>query len=186
MPSRTELLRLLTEYLPKDPDEQRYRLDMLDLAAAAHDPFDRYDYTPGHFTASGFVLHPDGNSVLLIHHAKIERWLQPGGHIDPTDADPMAAAVREIGEETGVAAVAAVSDSIVDVDIHVFPERSDQPEHRHFDVRFAFVARDAVLTANHEVHDARWVSLREVAALNPDRSVLRPIGKLLGDLSSTQ
>ncbi|MGB5566420.1 MAG: hypothetical protein WBN93_08820, partial [Acidimicrobiia bacterium] len=27
---------------------------------------DRFD--PGHFTASGFVVSPDGSSLLLIHH----------------------------------------------------------------------------------------------------------------------
>jgi 8-oxo-dGTP pyrophosphatase MutT (NUDIX family) len=186
MASRSELLRLLTEYSPVDPDERQYRLDMLDLAAVAHDPFDRHDYTPGHFTASGFVVHPEGESVLLIHHAKIERWLQPGGHIDPADVSPIAAAIREIEEETGVVGLSAISDAIIDIDIHVFPERPDQPEHRHFDVRFAFVAADPDLTANHEVHEARWVSRGEIGALNQDRSVLRPIDKLLGDLSSTQ
>ncbi len=186
MSNRSDLLRLLTAYAPVDPDERTYRLDMLDLGAVAHDPFDRHDYTPGHFTASGFVLHPEGESVLLIHHAKIERWLQPGGHIDPADASPIAAAIREIEEETGVADLTAVSDAIIDIDIHVFPERPEQPEHRHYDIRFAFVAAKAALVANHEVHEARWVPLSEVGALNQDRSVLRPIGKLLGDLSSTK
>ena len=76
---------------PDDADEQRYRLEMLDLAAVAHDPFDRLQYEPGHFTASGFVIHPAGDRVLLIHHAKIGAWLQPGGHIDPGDLSPLAA-----------------------------------------------------------------------------------------------
>lgn len=178
MPSRSELIRLLTEYEPVDPDERRYRLEMLDLAAVSHDPFDRRHYAPGHFTASGFVVHPDGERVLLIHHAKIGTWLQPGGHIDPDDASIIGAARREIAEETGVVAVAPVSHEIFDIDVHVFPQRADQPEHRHFDIRFAFVAASAALEGNSEVLDARWMSLSEIGRL--DRSVTRPVRKVLG------
>ncbi len=176
---RQTLIRLVTAYQPADKDEQRYRLEMLDLAAVAHDPFDRFQYEPGHFTASGFVIHPAGDQVLLIHHAKIGAWLQPGGHIDPGDHSPLAAATREIAEETGVKALTPITEAIADVDIHIFPWRADQPEHRHFDIRFAFVATSAALASNHEVLEARWVSLQEITELNPDRSVMRPVTKLL-------
>lgn len=176
---RAELLGLLTGYLPTDEDEKEYRLQMLDLAAAALDPFDRQSYTPGHFTASGFVLHPDGDRILLIHHAKIGAWLQPGGHIDPDDPHPLAAASREIAEETGLTGLVPVTGSIIDVDVHVFPARGDQPEHRHFDVRFAFVATSADLDHNHEAHDARWVRLDQLSEFDADLSLTRPFGKLL-------
>ena len=73
----------------------------LDLARSS-DPTDRDRFVPGHFTASGFVVSPDGSSLLLIHHRRLDRWLQPGGHIDPEDASPIAAAAREVTEETGV------------------------------------------------------------------------------------
>lgn len=175
---RGQLLALLAAYDPVDADERTYRLEMLDLAAA-HDPFDRHSYVPGHFTASGFVVHPAGDRVLLIHHAKIGKWLQPGGHVDPTDEDLVAGARREIEEETGVADLEEVG-GIVDVDVHVFPAHGDQPEHRHYDIRFAFVARDDTLDHNDEAHDARWVTVEGLAALGVDRSVLRPVAKLLG------
>lgn len=182
MPERSELLRLLTDYRPTDPAEVRDRLQMLDLAAVALNPFDRRHYDPGHFTASGFVIHPRGDRVLLINHAKIGAWLQPGGHIDPDDASIPDAARREIAEETGVTQLASVSTGLVDIDIHVFPEREGQPEHRHFDLRFAFVAGSSALVTNDEVLDAKWMGLAEVSDL--DSSVTRPISKLLGDLSS--
>lgn len=177
---RAELLRLLTAYRAVDAEEETNRLAVLDLVAAAHDPFDRYSYSPGHVTASGWVIHPDGDRVLLIHHAKLDIWVQPGGHVDPGDEDLVLAARREIAEETGLTDLEPVG-GIVDVDVHPFPARGDQPDHRHFDVRFAFVSRTADLEHNDEAHDARWVGLDDLADLGVDRSVVRPAEKLLAD-----
>lgn len=179
-PRRSDLLRLLAAYRPSDPDERSYRVEMLDLAAVAPDPFDRHHYQPGHFTTSGFVLHPDGQRVLLIDHAKIGKWLQPGGHVERGDRDLLAAARREIAEETSVTALTPVTEAIVDIDIHRFPRLSDQPAHRHFDVRFAFVAAEDALETNDEAAAARWVAASELATLGADRSVIRPIQKLVG------
>ena len=52
------------------------------------------------FTVAVFVVHDD--KVLLHFHEKLNRWLPPGGHIEPNEL-PDEAAVREVLEETGVA-----------------------------------------------------------------------------------
>lgn len=52
------------------------------------------------FTVAVFVVHED--RVLLHFHQKLDRWLPPGGHIEPNEL-PDEAAVREVLEETGVA-----------------------------------------------------------------------------------
>src|SRR5579871_734420 len=57
---------------------------------------------PGHITASGLLLTPDHREVLLIHHRGLDKWLQPGGHVDEDDAAVWQTARREIGEETGI------------------------------------------------------------------------------------
>lgn len=51
------------------------------------------------FTVAVFVVHDD--KVLLHFHEKLNRWLPPGGHIEPNEL-PDEAAVREVFEETGV------------------------------------------------------------------------------------
>ncbi len=54
-----------------------------------------------HFTATGFVV--QGDRTLLHWHKRLQQWMPPGGHIEP-DEDPVQAVLREIREETGVAA----------------------------------------------------------------------------------
>lgn len=179
MVTRKELIALLTAYEPTDSDEIEYRIRMLDLAAVAHDPFRRTEYEPGHFTASGFVVHPEGTRLLLIHHARLGIWVQPGGHVDSADPSLLDAARREIVEETGIARLRPITDGLVDIDIHRFGPSGDQPEHLHFDVRFAFVADRSDLRPNAEVLEAVWVRQEDLAGLTVDRSVIRPAAKLL-------
>src|SRR5450755_478309 len=57
----------------------------------------------GHLTASGFVLEATRTRVLLLHHGKLKRWLQPGGHGEG-ELEPRLIALREIEEETGLSA----------------------------------------------------------------------------------
>lgn len=54
------------------------------------------------FTVAVFVVHED--RVLLHFHQKLDRWLPPGGHVEPNEL-PDEAAVREVLEETGVACI---------------------------------------------------------------------------------
>jgi 8-oxo-dGTP pyrophosphatase MutT (NUDIX family) len=157
---------------------------MLTLAKGADDPFSRELFAPGHFTASGFVLSPDGTALLMVHHRRLERWLQPGGHIDPTGESVIEASRREIEEETGVADLRSIHRGIFDIDVHDIPPKNEEPAHLHFDVRFLFAATDDTIVADDEVHDAAWVPLNEVAQRTHDASVLRAVTKLLGSSES--
>ena len=53
------------------------------------------------FCASVFVVNPIDKKILLCHHQKFNRWVQPGGHIED-DELPEETALRETYEETGV------------------------------------------------------------------------------------
>jgi 8-oxo-dGTP pyrophosphatase MutT (NUDIX family) len=151
---------------------------MLELLGGAGDPFSRQRVAPGHFTASAFVLCPERRRVLLIHHAKLGRWLQPGGHVEPSDVDLVAAARREVAEETGIAVAAPLGDGIFDVDVHEIPVTPKIGAHRHFDVRFAFLARNFEIQASDEVLAARWVELDLARSLTDEGSVLRCVERL--------
>lgn len=55
--------------------------------------------TTRHYTATVYVVN-DG-ATLLHSHKRQDLWLPPGGHVD-RDELPHEAAVREVGEETGL------------------------------------------------------------------------------------
>jgi 8-oxo-dGTP pyrophosphatase MutT (NUDIX family) len=125
------------------------------------------------------VLSPDLSSLLLIYHAKLNRWLQPGGHAEPGDTDVFASARREAMEEAGVDGLCLVDGRVLfDLDIHNIPGRAEEPAHRHFDLRFLFLAPSWEATAGSDAVDFRWVGLAEVAVHESDASVMRAVEKL--------
>lgn len=175
---RSTLILLLEQYGPSS-DEVAFQEQMLSLARGAADSFSRDNFAPGHFTASGFVLSPDGASLLLIHHRRLERWLQPGGHIDPQDADPVTAAAREVVEETAAQLVEPLPTELFDIDVHPIPEAKGEPEHAHFDLRFLFQAETEEFVADDEVIAAAWVPLSTIAAGWEDASVQRAAARIV-------
>jgi len=111
---------------------------------------------------------PPGARVLLVHHATLDRWLQPGGHAEATDAGSLlATALREAREETGLRlAVHAAAPCPLDVDVHRIPEAEGEPAHAHLDVRFLVVAAepDALAHDPAESHGAQWLSWNDALA----------------------
>ncbi|MCB9796145.1 MAG: NUDIX hydrolase [Alphaproteobacteria bacterium] len=177
----TDLQPLLLALQPADAREAGFRQRMLDLLQVEGDPFSRGHFLPGHFTASAFIVSPERDGLLLIHHRKLGKWLQPGGHFDPGDVNALSAARREMQEETGLVGLPLVAEGALDVDIHDIPPLKGEPAHQHFDVRFAFQAatRDFAADLN-EVKGARWFTYDEVDETWSDASVMRAVGKLRG------
>ena len=131
----------------------------------------------GHITGSAWITSPDEQRVVLIHHRKLDRWFQPGGHADG-DPDVAAVALREAREETGLTDLTLVSPAIFDVDVHVIPTRGDVEAHLHYDIRFRLKSDEKIITGeNREVTAIRWLKLAEAEALAGSQSVGRMIRK---------
>jgi 8-oxo-dGTP pyrophosphatase MutT (NUDIX family) len=129
---------------------------------AAHgDAFERSNRV-GHFTGSSWLISEDGKRVLLMHHRKLDRWLQPGGHADG-EVDLAGVALREAREETGVTGL-RVEGAVFDIDRHLIPARGDEPEHWHYDVRYVVRAgKDERFVLNSESRALAWRPVIEVA-----------------------
>jgi len=101
-------------------------------------------------------------SALLIHHKKLDRWFQPGGHIEDHDTSLLSASMREAKEECGIQDPKVWSPEIFDIDVHTIPKRKEVPEHLHYDIRFCFIATNNEYKADlTEVKGIKWVTLSE-------------------------
>src|SRR5436189_5409859 len=98
----------LSGYQPIQARETAFVERMLELCRA-EGACERSHFVPGHFTASAFVLSPDRRDLVLIHHKKLGIWVQPGGHVEPSDDDLLGAARREVLEEVGLAELESLS-----------------------------------------------------------------------------
>ncbi len=178
MPS--ELKRLLQAHLPIDAKESEDLASMAHLAATLSEPFFR-GQANAHFTGSAVVVDPGGERVCLVHHGKLQRWLQPGGHCEPGDQGAMErTALREAAEETGCQVeLHPTAPRPLDVDVHVIPERKGEPEHRHLDVRFLVVAKNPEALAHDpaESSGARWVTFEEALSLADEPALRRLMEK---------
>lgn len=179
MRSRDELTQTLKGYHSNFQDELRFVPQFLELLQSPRS-FHR-DHLPGHITASAWIVDENKTHTLLVHHAKLNKWLQPGGHADG-DENVLNVATREVNEETGVTNLTLFVPGIFDLDIHPIPARKDFPEHLHYDIRFAFtVSQQEKLKISDESHDLKWVNLREVPTISQQNpSILRMIRKTLG------
>jgi len=74
----------------------------------------------GHITASCWLLDSNQTHALLMRHAKLKIWCQPGGHCDG-EHDTLAVALKEAREESGIPHIIPVSNHIFDLDIHLIP-----------------------------------------------------------------
>jgi 8-oxo-dGTP pyrophosphatase MutT (NUDIX family) len=135
---------------------------------------------PGHLTGSAMVVDPRSRRFLFMHHVKMDRWLQPGGHADGDGALP-GVALREATEETGIAGLRVAAPAI-DLDVHLIPAGKD-PAHLHLDSRYLVLAPvGAVASGNHESHDLRWAGIDELDALDLDEGTVRLAERALAAL----
>ena len=171
------LIQALTNYTTTFEEEKPFAADFLKLLQ--HDRAFHRDHLPGHITGSAWIIDAARQSVLLTHHAKLDKWLQPGGHADG-DENVLGVALREAEEETGLKKLKLLQPGIFDLDIHTIPARKDFPEHLHYDIRVIFEAdSNEELLISDESHDLKWVPLNQLHEYTSNLSIQRMLKKII-------
>lgn len=176
------LIETLARHVPADAREAEHLRYILAFVAAHPDPFDRR-IAEGHLTGSALILSPAGDQVLLLHHLKLERWLQPGGHADLGETGGEAVALREAAEETGLVGLALhpMAPRPLDVDVHAIPARGAEAAHQHLDLRYLVMAAHGSLEAARlkpdESRALRWFGWSDLPTLGLDAGLQRALRK---------
>ncbi|GAA0374011.1 NUDIX hydrolase [Streptomyces blastmyceticus] len=168
----------IDDYLDAHPEEKARLAPVLDLLDAEADLTSRKEFR-GHATAGAVLADPAGR-VLHIRHLALDRWLLPGGHIEPEDARLVDAAQRELTEETGIPASAVAPAELcpVHIDVHPIPanDAKGEPEHQHFDFRFLFcTSADIGEIQVEEVTAAAWRSADSIEDETLRRRIVRAL-----------
>ncbi|MFI5183144.1 MAG: NUDIX hydrolase [Vicinamibacteria bacterium] len=174
------LIASLERHRPSDGPEAVDLERILAFVGRHSTPFDR-GIAEGHLTGSALVVSATGDRTLLLHHRKLHRWLQPGGHADPGETTGEAVALREALEETGIEGLCLHPGAPrpLDVDVHAIPARGSEPAHEHLDLRYLLVAPGSAslsLKAD-ESNDLRWFAWDELEALGLDPGLRRAFAK---------
>lgn len=128
-----------------------------------------------HLTATGFLVWED--RVLLHWHRKNQLWLPFGGHIEENE-DPVQTVLREIEEESGIAAELIVHTAVFPFDeprqlpppVTILLERASDGEvwHEHIDLIYFCRPRAGItgLALDREP-TLRWLGKEELEANAP-------------------
>jgi 8-oxo-dGTP pyrophosphatase MutT (NUDIX family) len=168
MENQADLLHQIKNYLHRYPGENQ-QLEAITAFVQQHDRealYNRGNFK-GHITASAFIYNEQKRSLLMIHHTTLNRWLQPGGHVEMIDNNIFDASLREAVEETGLQASQLFSNKIIfDIDSHAIPASSkkNEPAHTHHDTRFLFTCNheDVLPLMEQEVSGCKWIALDEI------------------------
>jgi len=156
---RQAIKQLLTEYGTRYPEESETTDRYQQFVSAHEDCFERSQLA-GHITGSAWLLNrADG------------------------DTSPLAVAIREAREESGIASITALSDTLFDIDIHQIPQRKSEPAHYHYDARFLLqtTVTDNFIVSD-ESHALEWVEITKIESRTTEPSMLRMTRKYIDTL----
>jgi 8-oxo-dGTP pyrophosphatase MutT (NUDIX family) len=172
------LATTLAGYQPDDGVEQADADQITRLVRTADDPWSRS--APLHVTGSALIVHPASGRVLLRWHQRQQAWLQVGGHGDPGELDPLAVALREAAEETGLTDLSPwPTPDLRHLVIVPVPAGKGEPAHEHADLRFVLATSmpDAIVAENQDA-PLRWLTIGEAMAVTAEDNLRETLARV--------
>lgn len=176
--TKKAFLQALLSYIPYDAQEEEYRQRFINLIRTQQRPFNRYA-SPEHFTASAFVVNKAITHTLLIHHKKLNAWINPGGHCDDNES-VHETALLETFEETGLRNISAAVGLL---DLHCYDYiKTKDPKERDADFDTAILVfadmNETVTLADREVGGYKWVEIDDLLSIRDKSSFRRIVTKV--------
>jgi ADP-ribose pyrophosphatase YjhB (NUDIX family) len=145
-------------------------------------------------TATVYIL--ENEKTLMIYHKKLNKWLPPGGHLEP-DELPAEGAIREAKEETGLE-IALIPQENIWIKprwngrsferpymclLEHIPELNGSPAHEHVDFIYIGYPIGGELKHNtDETNGLKWFTLEEIEKLERDVEIFDETYQVLSHL----
>lgn len=180
------LMKEIRRFAPWNDQEENDKRLILAFLEAHPDALERSNET-AHVTASAWVLNHAGDRVLMAYHNLYDSWSWTGGHADG-EADILAAAIREVEEETGLERPAPLTKGIFSLEIlpvmgHVKGGRYVST-HLHLNLTYLLQATGSETLRSNPLENAQvaWMAPEEAVEASTEpwmREVYRKLNRKL-------
>ncbi len=163
MDQRDNLIQAVEDFSPFNEQETKDKELILRYLHQGDSCFYRDNYE-AHFSASGWVVNPSRDKVLMAYHNIYDSWAWTGGHADGC-MDLLQVAVKEAMEETGIKQVTPVCKDIFSLEILTVNGHEKKgvyvPSHLHLNVTYLLEADEHQQIRNKEDENSAvgWFSL---------------------------
>lgn len=134
------------------------------------------------YCASAYIIDFNTKKVLLMYNKKLNKWLQPGGHIEGMET-PVETAIREAFEETGIEI--KIIGPTYDNKLYqpIATERYVNKVGDMIDIQYLAIPMSNILK-NNENNEVKWFSFEELENANDiDEEIKIKVKKLYENYS---
>ena len=160
-----DIFQQLKNHIPFNGQEEADKVLILHCLRTLPDVFTR-DSRLAHMTASGWVVNPGRDKVLMVYHNLYDSWSWMGGHADG-DQDLLRVALREVREESGIKRVRPLLEDIFSLEVLTVDGHEKRgvyvPSHLHLNVTYLLEAEEdqELITKLDENSGVSWFGLEE-------------------------
>lgn len=123
------------------------------------------------YCASTYVIDFDNSETLLMYNKKLQKWLQPGGHIIGLET-PIEACIREAKEETGIDVKVIGPYFFEDVYEPIATERYINKVGDMIDIQYLSIPLNKEIDSS-ENNDVKWIKIDDLKEMdNVDEEII--------------